>query len=69
MSWSAIPINELNTRIKMKRLDVVSYRRVNEAFRRRMVYYVGVDCGLFVEMNYMVNAMLYCLSHRIRFQL
>lgn len=53
----------------MKQLDVMSYRRVNEAFRRRMVYHVGVDCGLFVEINYMVNAMLYCLAHRIRFQL
>ena len=47
----------------------MSYRRVNEAFRRRMVYHVGVDCGLFVEMNYMVNAMLYCLIHHLRFQL
>ena len=53
----------------MKILDVTTYRRVNEAFRRRMVYHVGVDCGLFVEINYMVNAMLYCLAHRIRFQL
>ena len=47
----------------------MSYRRVNEAFRRRMVYHVGVDCGLFVEINYMVDAMLYCLARRIRFQL
>ena len=47
----------------------MSYRRVNEAFHRRMVYHVGVDCGFFVEMNYMVNAMLYCLAHHIRFQL
>ena len=53
----------------MKQLDVMSYRKVNEAFRRRMVYHVGVDCGFFVEMNYMVDAMLYCLAHRIRFQL
>lgn len=53
----------------MKQLDVMSYRRVNEAFRRRMVCRVGVDCGLFVEINYMVNAMLYCLDRRIRFQL
>lgn len=47
----------------------MSYRKVNEIFHRRMVYHVGVDCGLFVEINYMVNAMLYCLSRRIRFQL
>lgn len=53
----------------MNQLDVMSYRKANEAFRRRMVYHVGVDCGLFVEMNYMVDAMLYCLARRIRFQL
>jgi len=53
----------------MKQLDVMSYRRVNEAFHRRMVYHVGVDCGFFVEMNYMINAMLYCLARRISFQL
>lgn len=46
----------------MNQLDVMSYRKVNEAIRRRMVYHVGVDCGLFVEMNYMVDAMLYCLA-------
>lgn len=50
-------------------LNVFSYRKVNESFHRRMVYHIGVDCGLFVEMNYMINAMLYCLSQRIRFQL
>ena len=53
----------------MKQLDVMSYRKVNEAFRRRMVYRIGVDCGLFVEINYMVDAMIYCLAHHIRFQL
>ena len=34
-----------------------------------MVCRVGIDCGFFVEMSYMVNAMLYCLAHRVRFQL
>lgn len=53
----------------MDRLSLASYQRVNESFSRRMVYRVGVDCGFFVEMNYMVNAMIYCLAHRIRFQL
>ena len=53
----------------MKKLDVASYRRVNESLCRRMVYHVGVDCGFFVEMNYMINAMLYCLAHNIRFQI
>ena len=53
----------------MKPLDVASYRRVNESFRRRLVCHVGIDCGFFVELQYMVNAMLYCLAHRIRFQM
>lgn len=53
----------------MKQLDLTSYRRVNETFRRRMVCRIGVDCGFFVEMNYMIDAMLYCLKHQIRFQL
>lgn len=53
----------------MKKLDLSSYQRVNRSFERKMVYHIGVDCGFFVEMNYMVNAMIYCLAHRIRFQL
>ncbi len=53
----------------MKQLDLAAYRAVNESFRRRLVCRIGVDCGFFVEMNYMVNAMLYCLAHRIQFQL
>jgi hypothetical protein len=53
----------------MKHLDLESYRRVNESFHRRLVCRIGVDCGFFVEMNYMVNAMLYCLANRIQFQL
>lgn len=53
----------------MKQLDVISYRKINESFCRRMVCRIGIDCGFFVEMNYMINAMLYCLAHNIRFQL
>ena len=53
----------------MKQLEVASYRRVNESYRRRMVCHVGIDSGFFVEFQYMVNAMLYCLAHRVRFQI
>lgn len=53
----------------MKNLDLSAYRKVNESFGKRMVYRIGVDCGFFVELNYMVDAMLYCLAHRIKFQL
>mgnify|MGYP007022378464 CR=1 FL=1 len=53
----------------MNRLDIETYRRINKSFTRKMVYHVGVDSGFFVEMNYMINAMLYCLSKDIQFQL
>ena len=57
------------TDCKMKNFDLDSYRRVNESLHRRLVCRIGVDCGFFVEMNYMVNAMLYCLANRIQFHL
>ena len=50
-------------------MDISCYRKVNESFRRRLVCRIGIDSGFFVEMNYMVNAMLFCLAHRIQFQL
>lgn len=53
----------------MESLDLTSYQKYNESFRRRMVCRIGVDCGFFIEMDYMVNAMLYCLAHRIKFQI
>ena len=53
----------------MNRLNLTSYQQVNKSFNKRMVYRVGIDCGFFVEMNYMVDAMLYCLVHHIKFQL
>ena len=53
----------------MRHLETSNYRRVNDSFHRRLVYHAGIDCGFFVELNYMVNAMLYCLSNGYRFQL
>ena len=50
-------------------MEVCDYRRVNESFRKRLVYHAGIDCGFFVELNYMVNAMLHCLANGYRFQL
>ena len=50
-------------------MDISCYRKVNESFRRRLVCRIGIDSGFFVEMNYMVNAMLFCLAHHIQFQL
>ena len=53
----------------MKQLEISDYRRVNESFHKILTYHVGIDSGFFVELNYMINAMLYCLSNGYRFQL
>lgn len=50
-------------------MDITQYRKVNETFRKRLVYHVGKDSGFFVELNYMLHAMLYCLDHRLQFQI
>lgn len=53
----------------MQHLDFSLYQKVNDSFRQRFIYHAGIDCGFFVEMNYMINAMLYCLDKGYRFQL
>lgn len=53
----------------MQHLDLSSYQKVNGSFRRRLIYHAGIDCGFCVELNYMINAMLYCLGKGYRFQL
>ena len=55
--------------MKTKELDVLSYQKVNATFRRRMICRIGIVCGFFVEINFLLNAMLYCLAHHIKFQL
>ena len=53
----------------MRCMEICDYQGVNKSFHRRLIYHAGVDCGFFVELNYMVNAMLYCLANRYRFEL
>lgn len=53
----------------MKHWESKDYQKVNESFRCRLVYHVGKEYGFFVELNYMLNAMIYCLSRRIQFQI
>ena len=36
----------------MKHLESKDYQKVNESFRRRLVYHVGKEYGFFVELNY-----------------
>ena len=53
----------------MQRLDLSTYQKVNKSFHKRLIYHSGIDCGFFVELNYMLNAMLYCLEKGYQFQL
>lgn len=53
----------------MQRLELSTYQKVNNSFRKKLIYHSGIDCGFFVELNYMLNAMLYCLEKGYRFQL
>ena len=53
----------------MQQLDLSSYQKVNGSFGKRLIYHAGIDCGFCVELNYMINAMLYCLAKGYRFQL
>ena len=53
----------------MSLVEIIHYRKVNESYSRRLIYHAGIDCGFFVELNYMVNAMLHCLANGYRFEL
>lgn len=46
------------------------YRQINESFTGHpLVFRVGIDAGFFTELRYMAAAMLWCLEHRVRFEL
>lgn len=49
------------------------YRALNESFGKKdgrvLVWHLGIDAGFFAEYTYMLNAMLYCLKHKIEFRL
>ena len=53
----------------MKQLNLSDWKELNNSFPRRLIYHAGIDCGFTVELNYMLNAMLYCLANGYRFQL
>lgn len=45
------------------------YRRINESFRKRMIFHVGFGGGLYSELNSMMEFMLFCYKNHIRFEL
>lgn len=50
--------------------DLLSkYRAINQSFSDRFVYHIGSAEGFFSEYNNMILSMLYCLEHKIQFNL
>ena len=48
---------------------LTNYYALNNSFKKRLIFRIGVDSGFFSNYNNLVLALLYCLKHRIRFEL
>lgn len=50
--------------------DLLSqYTKLNNSFKKKLVFRLGMEAGFFSEYNNMILAMLYCLEHKIKFTL
>ena len=45
------------------------YTELNNSFKKKLLFHIGVNAGFFSEYNNMVLAVLYCLKHKIKFML
>ncbi len=45
------------------------YQTLNNSFKKTLIYRTGIDAGFFSEYSGMVNAMLFCLQHKLKFKL
>jgi len=45
-----------------------NYTKLNNSFKKKLVFRLGVEAGFFSEYNNMVLAILYCLKHQIKFE-
>lgn len=50
-------------------MEKKTYEEINNSFKKKLVYHLGSDAGFFSEYNNMILAMLYCLKHKIKFEL
>jgi len=46
-----------------------AYQSLNHNFKKKFVFRLGADSGFFSEYNNMVLGVLYCLQHKIKFEL
>lgn len=47
--------------------EVELYNRVNNSFKKKMIFHVGTGRGFYSEINGMLITMLYCYVHKIKF--
>jgi hypothetical protein len=62
MERSDLPLEE-------KKLLIEGYNKLNNSFKKVLVFHIGAVGGFFSEYNNMILAMLYCLKNKIRFVL
>ena len=48
---------------------LIQYNKLNNSFKKKLVFRIGTDAGFFSEYNNMIFAMLYCLQNEIKFVL
>ena len=36
---------------QMKQLELSTWKKVNNSFRKRLIYHAGIDCGFFKTVN------------------
>lgn len=50
-------------------IELETYRRINEAFPKKLAYHLGSRSGFFAEYVNMLQGIVYCLQNNIQFQL
>ncbi len=54
----------------MDNIDLLGeYTKLNNSFKKTLVFHIGVQAGFFSEYNNMILTMLYCLNNNIKFVL
>lgn len=46
-----------------------NYQKINSTFKKKLLFHVGIEAGLFSELNNMMIAMCYCYMNKIQFLL
>lgn len=59
-------IKTLDEELAVKKKE---YRKINEGFKKRLIFHVGFGGGLYSELDSMMEIMLFCYMNHIRFEL